>query len=100
MPGLTGRIEGWGGPGAVGATRPAELDRALTDQAEFIICDQSIDAVFLTINGKRHYLWRAVDQEDHGLDSLVQSRRNKKAAKKFLRKLLKGLLLWSNENGH
>jgi putative transposase len=47
--------------------------------------------VFLTINGKRHYLWRAVDQEGNVLDILVQSRRNKKAAKKFFKKLLKGL---------
>ena len=45
----------------------------------------------MTINGKRHYLWRAVDQDDNVLDILVQSRRNKQAAKKFLRKLLKGL---------
>ena len=43
------------------------------------------------INGKRHYLWRAVDQDDNVLDILVQSRRNKQAAKKFFRKLLKGL---------
>jgi putative transposase len=50
-----------------------------------------MDEVFLTINGAQHYLWRAVDQEGHGLDILVQSRRNKKAAKKFFRKLLKGL---------
>jgi putative transposase len=47
--------------------------------------------VFLTINGERHYLWRAVDQDGDGLDILVQRRRNKKAAKKFFRKLLKGL---------
>src|SRR5215211_7752304 len=46
--------------------------------------------VFLTINGKQHYLWRAVDQHGHVLDILVQSRRNKQAAKKFFRKLLKG----------
>ena len=50
-----------------------------------------LDEVFLTINGERHYLWRAVDQDDNVLDILVQSRRNKKAAKKFFRKLLKGL---------
>ena len=49
-----------------------------------------LDGVFLTINGKRHYLWRAVDQEDNILDILVQSRRNKKTAKKFFKKLLKG----------
>src|SRR5438309_632291 len=47
--------------------------------------------VFLTIHGQRHYLWRAVDQDDNVLDILVQSRRNKKAAKRFFRKLLKGL---------
>jgi len=47
--------------------------------------------VFLTINGERHYLWRAVDEDDNVLDILVQSRRNKKAAKQFFRKLLKGL---------
>ena len=50
-----------------------------------------LDEVFLTINGERHDLWRAVDQDDNVLDILVQSRRNKKAAKKFFRKLLKGL---------
>src|SRR5215475_2102961 len=50
-----------------------------------------LDEVFLTIHGTRHYLWRAVDQNDNVLDSLVQSRHNKKAAKKFFRKLLKGL---------
>ena len=49
-----------------------------------------LDEVFLTINGKRHYLWRAVDQDDNVLDILVQSRRNKQAAKKFFRTLLKG----------
>jgi DDE domain len=47
--------------------------------------------VFLTIHGARHDLWRAVDQDDHVLDILVQSRRNKQAAKKFFRTLLKGL---------
>jgi putative transposase len=50
-----------------------------------------LDEVFLTINKERHHLWRAVDQDGNVLDILVQSRRNKKAAKKFFRKLLKGL---------
>ena len=49
-----------------------------------------LDEVFLRINGKRHYLWRAVDQEGNVLDILVQSRRNNSAAKRFFRKLLKG----------
>lgn len=50
-----------------------------------------VDEVFLTINGQRHYLWRAVDQEGHILDILVQRHRNKVAAKTFFRKLLKAL---------
>jgi putative transposase len=50
-----------------------------------------LDEVFLTINGKRSYLWRAVDQEGNILAILVQRRRDKKAAKTFFRKLLKGL---------
>jgi putative transposase len=50
-----------------------------------------LDEVFLMIKGERHYLWRAVDQDGHVLDILVQRRRNKAAAKKFFRKLLKGL---------
>ncbi|GHO70463.1 IS6 family transposase [Ktedonobacter sp. SOSP1-52] len=51
-----------------------------------------LDEVFLTIRGKKHSLWRAVDQHGNVLDILVQSQRNKKAAKRFFRKLLKGLL--------
>ena len=45
-----------------------------------------LDEGFLTINGARHYRWRAVDQDDHVLDLLVQSRRNKQVAKKLFRK--------------
>lgn len=47
--------------------------------------------MFLKINGRLHYLWRAVDQDGEVLDVLVQIRRDKKAAKKFFRKLLTGL---------
>src|SRR5260370_3940030 len=50
-----------------------------------------LDEVFLKINGKTHYLWTAVDQHGNVLDILVQSRRNKKATKRFFRKLLKEL---------
>ena len=50
-----------------------------------------LDEVVLTIKGTHHYLWRAVDQDGHNLDILVQSRRNRQAAKRFFRKLLKGL---------
>jgi len=50
-----------------------------------------LDEVYLSINGKHQYLWRAVDQDGEVLDTLVQPRRNKKAAKNLFRKLLKGL---------
>ena len=50
-----------------------------------------LDEVFIKIGGRTHYLWRAVDQDGDVLDILVQSRRDQKAAQKFLRKLLKGL---------
>jgi putative transposase len=50
-----------------------------------------LDEVFIRISGEIHYLWRAVDQYGNVLDILVQRRRDKNAAKKFFRKLLKGL---------
>jgi putative transposase len=50
------------------------------------------DEVFLRIKGEYHYLGRAVDQDGNVLDILVQRQRDKKAAKKFFRKLLKGLM--------
>src|ERR671926_1344299 len=48
-----------------------------------------LDEVCLRIGGKKHWLWRAVDQDGVVLDVLVQSRRDKRAAKRLLRKLLK-----------
>ena len=46
--------------------------------------------MFVTINGERQYLWRAVDQDGDVIDIVVQSRRNRRAAERFFRKLLKG----------
>jgi putative transposase len=48
-----------------------------------------LDEVVICIAGRKHWLWRAVDQHGVVLDILVQSRRNAKAAKRLLRKLLK-----------
>ena len=48
-----------------------------------------LDEVFVKINGERQYLWRAVDQDGDVIDILVQSRRNRRAAERFFRKLLK-----------
>jgi putative transposase len=50
-----------------------------------------LDEVFIRIGGRLQYLWRAVDQDGSVLDILVQSRRSKKAAARFFRKLLRGL---------
>ena len=48
-----------------------------------------LDEVFIKINGKQHYLWRAVDQDNNELDILVTKKRDKKSALKFFRKLFK-----------
>lgn len=47
-----------------------------------------LDEMVLKINGELHYAWRAVDSQGHELDILVQPRRNKKAAIRFLSRLL------------
>jgi len=49
-----------------------------------------LDEVVITLTGKKHWLWRAVEEDSIVLDVLVQSRRNAKAAKRLIRKLLKG----------
>ena len=48
-----------------------------------------LDEVFVKIHGERHYLWRAVDQEGEVLEAFVSKKRDRKAALKFLRKLMK-----------
>ena len=54
-----------------------------------LINGSHVDEVAIKINGKQHYLWRAVDKNGQVLDIFMQSRRNEKAANKFFRKLLK-----------
>lgn len=44
----------------------------------------------IATKGRKYWLWRAVDADGYVLDALIQSRRNKKAALKLMRKLLKG----------
>jgi putative transposase len=55
-----------------------------------------IDEVFLNIRGEQFYLWRAVDQDGNTLDILVTRKRDKRAAKRFFRKVLKqqGIVPW------
>ena len=52
-------------------------------------CRWHLDEVFVKINGERHYLWRAVDQEGEVLEAFVSKKRDRKAALKFLRELMK-----------
>lgn len=49
-----------------------------------------LDEMVVSIKGKKFWLWRAVDAEGYVLDALVQRRRNRKAALRLIRKLLKG----------
>jgi putative transposase len=50
-----------------------------------------MDEVYIvTVRGKRRYLWRAVDQDGDVLDILVQKRKDKRAAVRFFKKLMKG----------
>ena len=49
-----------------------------------------LDEIFVTMHGRRQYLWRAVDQDGDLLDILVQSRRDRRAAVRFFRKVLTG----------
>ena len=49
-----------------------------------------LDELFVNIRGEQHYLWRAVDQDGDVIDIVVQPRRDRRAAERFFRKLLKG----------
>ena len=48
-----------------------------------------LDEVVVTIAGQKHWLWRAVDQDGYVLDEIVQTRRDTKAAKRLLKRLLR-----------
>jgi len=52
----------------------------------FSLWQWHLDEMFVKINGKQHYLWRAVDHEGEVLESFVTKTRDRKAALKFLRK--------------
>ncbi len=76
---------------------PAEIEYVVTDcGVKAIRRDRPpvgdkwhLDEVVILIRGKKHWLWRAVDQNGNALEIFVQSRRNTKAAKRFMRKLMK-----------
>jgi len=49
-----------------------------------------LDELFVTIQGRQQYLWRTVDEDGDVIDILLQARRDRRAATRFFRKLLKG----------
>jgi putative transposase len=79
--------------------RPSESGgQVQPDLRQLLLCKAArrgdqwhLGEVFLKINGRLHYLWRAVDQDGEVLEILVLRQRDKKAARKFLSKVLKGL---------
>jgi hypothetical protein len=75
--------------GAASSVRPSRTGCVTVGLGQAI--QGHLDEVFIKIQGKNHYLWRAVDQDGVVLDILVTSRRDAKAATRFFHKLLKGL---------
>ena len=69
--------------GSVGGARISETSQGRLGDTWFL------DEVFVTINGQRQYLWRAVDQDGDLIDLLLQPRRDGRAARRFFRQLLK-----------
>ena len=73
-----------------GPTFAAEIRRKRVNQMRsYSNWQWHLDEVFVKINGRTHYLWRAVDHEGEVLETYVTKRRDSKAALKFLRKLMK-----------
>ncbi len=68
----------------------AEYARKLKRRAGRLGDTWHLDELFVTIQGERQYLWRAVDQDGDVIEILVQPRRNRRAAERFFCKLLKG----------
>jgi len=73
------------GPMFASEIRRKRIDR----MRSFSTWQWHVDELFVKINGERHYLWRAVDHEGEVLEAVVTKRRNRKAALKFLRKLMR-----------
>ena len=48
------------------------------------------ESTIITVQGEHRYLWRAVDQDNNVVDILIQKRKDKQAAKRFFRRMLKG----------
>ena len=68
----------------------AELRKKRTGRMRALSgCRWHLDEVFMKINGEHQYLWRAVDHEGEVLEAFVSKKRDRQAALKFLRELMK-----------
>ena len=67
----------------------AEIQKRRIERMRSSHCRWHLDEMFVKINGKRHYLWRAVDHEGEVLESFVTKTRDKKTALKFLKRAMK-----------
>jgi putative transposase len=68
-----------------GATYARQLRRKKPSRSDI----WHLDEVVISIGGRKHWLWRAVDQDGYVLDEIVQARRDTKAARRLLVRLLK-----------
>ena len=68
--------------------RRLRLRRPAEEEASSVRCEMTLDEVFIKMNGVKHYLWRAVDQNGAVIDILVQPRRDPWAALRFFRQLV------------
>ena len=67
----------------------AEIRKRRVHHGSFSNWRWHLDEVFVRINGETHYLWRAVDHEGEVLEVLATKRRDRRAALRFLRKVMK-----------
>ena len=67
----------------------AEIRKRRVHHGPFSNWRWHLDEVFVRINGETHYLWRAVDHEGEVLEVLATKRRDRRAALRFLRKVMK-----------
>ena len=67
----------------------AEIRKRRVDHRCYSNWRWHLDEVFVRINGETHYLWRAVDHEGEVLEVFVTKRRDRRAALKFLKSMMK-----------
>ena len=67
----------------------AEIRKRRIDNRSYFRWRWHLDEAFVRINGKTHYLWRAVDHEGEVLEAFATKRRDRKAAATFLKRAMK-----------